>query len=352
MADFDTEDVDLLLDAVKSRQKFPRSCVKAYERLGDAAPDTTERLFFDCGGIPAWAAYVLTEKVANSTGHASGKAKRQRLLGRIAATTSESRRNLAAQVAAATEPDRERIEQLVRTAQHQPDRIRRPISMALQTSKGNSDGEDGELPDHEVQDSQLEVTSSTTLEAPSGRRQVYQRASLAECSHLFPPYLASSIRRISEPSHSPSVFAAITLSPVSSSLEYQLKLEVVENKIEHIARELFGAHVETEAGLRYVYLMGSTATKAIPYPNLILKGCIITKAYQLLGAEVANAVFSTSTHQLEIKEGRECFDCITMVIRQASSESAEILLLLSPERGVMLRHRLFHEAGSATRDSI
>lgn len=345
MTDFDTQDVELLLEAIRNRQKFPRSCVKAYERLGDAAADTTERLFFDCGGIPVWAAYVLTQKTASSTGHASGKAKRQRLLNRIDATTSESRRHIALQLAAAIGPDRERIEQLVRTAQHQPDRNRRLRPAAFRTSGGDSGGEE---PEYETQDSQTDATGSAAPEAPEpqGREQVHRQASITECSRLFPPYLACSIRRVINPRSTQSLFAAVTLSIQSASLECQMKLEIIENKIEYIARELFGVHIETEAGSRYVYLMGSASTKAVPYPNLMLKGCRIATAYQILGTEIADSIFATPTHQLEIKEGRECSDCITMVIRQNSSESADIIILLPTEQGITLQQRLFGDSGT------
>jgi len=116
----------------------------------------------------------------------------------------------------------------------------------------------------------------------------------------------------------------------------------MENKVERIARELFEAHVETVAGSRHVYLMG--ATSAVPYPSLSFKGCRTTAAYQLFGSEIAEAVFATAAHQLEVNQGRDCTECITMIIRQAPSDSADICLLLPPAQGTLLRDRLYgHE---------
>lgn len=104
---------------MKARQKFPRACVDAYDGIHEREADTTEKIFFDNGGLPTWLAYVVTKRAAESTAHASGKAKRQRLLERIEAQTTDSRRAFATEVAAAIRPEQDRIEAIVRVARQQ-----------------------------------------------------------------------------------------------------------------------------------------------------------------------------------------------------------------------------------------
>lgn len=328
MAEPDHEDVQLFLEAVKSRQKFPRSCIEAYNTLENAPDDTTERIFFDRGGLSAWAACILTRKLADGTGHASGKTKRQRLLGRVDAMPIDSRRKLAVQLAAAIEPERERIERLVNAAKHRPERIRRPTHSAQP-----DDDSERDIADDETQDSHTEPRSSN---------QVFRQASIAECSRLFPYYLAGSICRKTDRDNTPAFFAAITMSLQTDGLGWELKLEVTDNKVERIAWELFDAHVETVAGSRRVYLAGGGGTSVVPYPSFLLQGCQTTAAYKLFGSEIADAVFASPAHQLEVKEGRDlCTECIKMIIRQAPSDNADICLLLPPAQGTSLRDRLY-----------
>ncbi|KAJ0123536.1 hypothetical protein J7T55_012001 [Diaporthe amygdali] len=268
------EDVEVLVDAIKNRQKFPRPCVKAYDRLGETASETTERIFFDTGGVSAWAAYVLTKRASESTAHVSGRSRRRQLLARIEASTTNARRELATRLAAALEPDRERVEQLVRVAQQQPDRARRSGRQSRDGSTATrqtpEDGSEGDsLRPQGGQEIQEGSSPSRNQIAPPafGALPIFTKAPVAGCRRLFPPYLAASIKRDND--H----FAVVSMLPTSTaqSSEYLLKLEITEDTVGYIAMELFGAHLEAKGGWRYVYLMGTT--RVAPRPALLLQGC-------------------------------------------------------------------------------
>lgn len=346
MSESDDRDIELFLEIVRNRQKFPRSCVKAYERLGEASNDTTERIFFDHGGTPAWAAYVLTRITAEGTGHASGKAKRQRLLNRVDAMQSDERRELAKRLSAAIGPDRERIEQVVETARQQPERARRQRSTAThQTSEDDGDVDR----DCEARTQSQAATAGSADEAPLTER-TFRKASITACTVIFPPYIAAAIQRTTD-QRSPEPFAAVKMTTVLGSAECELKLEITANKVEYLARELFGAHLEADMGSRYVYLTGPTSPRAVPYPSLMLTGCRPAAVNEIFGTEIASAVFATQIHQQEVKEGRACTQCIKMIINQASSSNAEIRLALPAARGATLRDQLYTDAGQPLPDA-
>lgn len=74
-SDPDPDDIALLVDIVKNRQKFPRELSQALQAIENAHPETAERIFFDCGGSSAWAAYALVKRAAKKTGHVPGRRK-------------------------------------------------------------------------------------------------------------------------------------------------------------------------------------------------------------------------------------------------------------------------------------
>lgn len=67
------DDIKLLVEAIIKRQKIPRVLPRALREIKEASQETTERIFFDCGGPSSWAAYVLIELSTNKTGHVVGR---------------------------------------------------------------------------------------------------------------------------------------------------------------------------------------------------------------------------------------------------------------------------------------
>lgn len=63
---WDQEDVGILLGAIKTRQKLPRTLVSDLEAVEHLEKENTGRIFFDCGGRPAWVAYALTKRAAGA----------------------------------------------------------------------------------------------------------------------------------------------------------------------------------------------------------------------------------------------------------------------------------------------
>lgn len=291
MSEPDSNDVEVLLEAVRDRQVFPRACLKAYEDVAKAPCDSTERIFFDNGGTVAWAAYALTKRAAESNSHASGKVKRRRLLSQLEKGSVDARRALATHVAAAIDHQREKIENINRVAQQQPDRSRRSarqhIEISVRQRDPSEDNSDSLMPGPsavgtppasilpappaQAVEGQAAIASPRTQNAISKADEVSTHASIAAFIRLLPSYIAASITRIPHPREVNELVAAVTMTyrkSLDGYSDYVLGLEIMWNKVQHIAKELFDAHVEMEDrnGFRYIYISGTT--KVVPTPAL------------------------------------------------------------------------------------
>lgn len=341
-SDPDPEDVNLLLEAAKSRQKFPRSFANGLQTVANTDANTTERIFFDCGGPSAWVAYALTKRSADNTGHVSGKGKRQRLLARIEAQPVEARQALAKELATVLEDDRARIERVLETTAQRASRSRQGRQASAESSPADADTPEP-----------IAVSPVRTLDRPhASTRRLYMDnaeecfeqghvlvdASVSECIQLFPSYLAGAVRRIAGPGQTIKAAVSIVL-PYRDWTDCILRVEVISSKIDHIARELFGAHLEVEDGARYLYLHGGSM--ATPDPRLILRGCRLDVLRPFFGACVADAIRATQACQRDINEGRDHTRCVSMGINRAADSTAEVYAALRLKEGALLRDRLW-----------
>lgn len=340
----DDSDIELLLEVIKSRQKFPRACIEGYDTIKKSDPNSTERIFLENGGISAWLAYAVTRRAAESTAHATGKAKRQRLIERIEAQSANIRRELATKVATAIQPERDRIESIVRIARQQSDRARRSRQPTEPDNDRNerqnektreTSPTDTTSESYSADDQQSGVARAA--EPPKERfesNQLLAYASLTECTRLFPPYMAASIERKADLRDAQRLVAAASITS-----EGILRLKLANNKVEHIAKELFRAHVETGDGKRHVYLHG--IARAVPCPNLILKGCRSDAIRDLLGDKIADAVFATNLYVEELKDGcGASTDCVSLTVPLETRDSAELCILLPSQVAGALKSKL------------
>lgn len=174
-------------------------------------------------------------------------------------------------------------------------------------------------------------------------KQVLVNASLTATIRLFPPYLASAVKRIIKPGSEDALVAAISMSfPNALFMDKfwcQMSLEIMDNKIERVAWELFGAHLETTAGLRYVCLPGGA--KVLPNPHFTLRGCQRDIISSFFGREMSRGIEESPTYQDEIKRACACTDCVSMVISQRSQDGAILFLSLGLREGTLLSEKLY-----------
>jgi hypothetical protein len=172
--------------------------------------------------------------------------------------------------------------------------------------------------------------------------QILVNASLAETTKLYPPYLSSAVRRIRDPANPNEFVAAISMKFADSQMniktDCEMALEIAANKVEHMAMELFNAHLETIEGLRYIYLPGGA--KVWPNPNLTLQGCKRDVVSSMFGSETSNAIMVTHAYQMEVKQGLDRTDCISMEISQGADTAGLVFLRLGLGEGSLIAKRL------------
>ncbi|CAN8096755.1 unnamed protein product [Discula destructiva] len=343
----DPEDISVLLEATKNRQKLPRDFARGIQSVSRADPNSTERIFYDCGGPSAWLAYALTKKAAEHTGHVSGRGKRQRLIAHIEAQSVEGRHAIAKELTTALEDDRRRIERIIEVAQYN-NRSRPGRQSSVESSL--VDAADAARLDS-LEPAGLSSTPPLDRLNVSTRElrltvaasyfdigHVFAHASISGCTQLFPSYLAGAVRRTTGPDNRASAAVSIAL-PDCTRTECIMRVEVKSSKIEYIARELFGAHLEAEDGSRHLYLPEGSVV--IPEPRLVLRGCRIDALPLFFGTLVSNAIRASQACQKDIKEGRQHTGCVSMGIDRATESFAEIYTALRLKEGALLRETLF-----------
>lgn len=165
-------------------------------------------------------------------------------------------------------------------------------------------------------------------------------AVISECTRLFPPYLSRAIRRYPRPQNADIIAAAVSITlPRAGWTACLMRIEVVGSKVDHIARELFDVHIEAEDGFRYIYLPGGSTVA--PEPRLVLRDCRLDRLHRFFGARVADAIRTTPTCKMDIKEGRDHTSCVSMAIPSAVDDTGDIYALLCQSDAELLRESLY-----------
>lgn len=357
--------VTLLLNQIKDYEgeRGPKNLSQSWQKTHQAEEDSTARLFLEEGKFPAWFAYFLAKNGAENSGHFTGKADCRRLIAGLEKVSAENRKLLAKRVASNIPPQvKERIQHLenrvVKTLQNdsmtqQSNKRRRTTdsssypdtSVGLSTPTATSSGAaayNSPL-DHSTQEQVLANPSFDSSDYFAEDKHVLVNASLVETTDLLPSYLSAAIKRNPDPSTMNRFVAAVALTfpnaPVTDKFGCQMTLEVTENKVEYIARELFGVHLETTAGLRYVYLPGGA--KVLPNPTITLRGCRYDTPESIFGPETYNAITASPAFQDDIKRSRDRTDSVSMLISHEAREGAVIFASLGPREGTLIKNKLY-----------
>lgn len=361
----DPDHIKLLVEIVQGRQKFPRELSIALLEVQEASHETTGRIFFDCGGPTTWASYFQTKWALDNTASLVGRGKRQRMISWLEEQPIEVQQAFARHLTSALEHERERIEGILETGTYHASRQRQRRSNIESSATAHNHTDTPDTP----------TFASPTLESPikaaefrpsaawspfqgdlspapqamdllnmaqyfSEPGQALVHAVIAECTRLFPPYFAGAIKRYPLPENADIIAAAVsTTLPRAGWNACLMRIEVAGSKIDHIARELFDVHLEAEDGCRYICVPGGS--KIAPNPHLILRNGRLDRLHRFFGARVADAIRSTQTCQMEIKEGRDHTSCVSIEIPSAVDDTGYIYALLCESDAALLRESLY-----------
>ena len=357
--------IKLLVEIIQGRQKFPRALSVALLEVEEASHETTGRIFFDYGGPTTWASYFQTKWAIDNTANLVGRGKRLRMISWLEEQPIEVQQAFARHLASALEHERERIEGILETATYHASRHRQRQSNLESCATA---------PDH-TNTPDTPILASPTLASPIGvsgfrpsaawppfrgdlspapqamdLRNMAQyfsepghalvHAVISECTRLFSPYFAGAIRRYPLPQNADIMAAAVSITlPRPGWTACLMRIEVIGSKINHIAQELFDVHIEVEDGCRYIYLPGGSTVS--PDPRLILRDCRLDRLHRFFGARVADAIRTTPTCQMDIKEGRDNTSCVSMAIPSDVDDTGDIYALLCQSDAELLRESLY-----------
>lgn len=363
----DPEHVGLLVELIASRKRFPRTLAMALLTIDEIGQETTDRIFFDCGGSSTWASWFLTKRSLKNNVNIPKKARRLHMVACVEQQDIEARRGLARQVATALEPERKRIEDIIQAATIHARRKRPSPSVTVGSAAVNNHV--GSLgipipvaltqapgPQPVAASPAVRGEGSRVLQASQAPQGIDLRnpaqyfaepwdaqshAVVSECTSLFPPYLAGAIRRHPLAYNADVLAAAVSIMlPHSGVPECLMKIEVVSSKLDHIAQELFGAHLEAEEGCRYVYLQGGS--KAAPDLRLGLRDCRLDRLHHFFGDPIADAIRATPKCQRDVKEGHDRTSCVSMSVPSAVEDTGIIYALLCQSDAAWITETLFH----------
>ncbi|KAL6405581.1 putative serine threonine protein kinase [Ilyonectria robusta] len=317
-----TEALDVLLQQVNRYKRAPGSWQESWEALQQAHESSTAKIFAN-QGFHAWFAYFLTKNGADIQFRFRGKAACNRVIARLD-----------------TEPPNFGDRTASENSRPAPSSAN-PISpTATPTSaRAPPPSLDDSTPEQVLVHSS--VSSSNHL-AEDGL--VFVNGSLEMTTRLFPREFSDGIMRNPHPRDESTLVAAMSMTfpnaPYTDTLGCQVALEITEDKVQHLARELFGVRLEIRAGLRYLCVPGGSA-KVLPNPNFTLQGCRCDAILPTFGPEMSKAIQASPKFQEEAKQWRDCTDCVSMVISHMATERAIMYLSLGLWEGTQIKERLY-----------
>lgn len=164
-------------------------------------------------------------------------------------------------------------------------------------------------------------------------------APLAATAQIFTENeLFDAIRRDPDPRDANACVAAVSMTFHYASSACQMTLHITSDKVNHLARELFGIRLETKDGLRYVCAGGS---KILPNPMFTFQGCPRTVIQSTFGAEVSRAIQASPPYQDDARQWRRTTDAVSMVISHEGDVGAAICLRLGLYEGTQIKQKLY-----------
>ncbi|OAL33346.1 hypothetical protein AYO20_07357 [Fonsecaea nubica] len=202
-----------------------------------------------------------------------------------------------------------------------------PFYHALQTATtGSSDG--NLATSAEIS---LPLTASTSLEVSELQTQTIENPAAEQLLQIFPIYLCGAISKIGTRARISMVF------PYSLDLVCLMGLTIESNKVEYIAMELFGIHLETAGEVRYMIL--DTGVRVTPGKDLTLSGARPKGIERLLGLSMSQEIDIIRKDEKE--KAIPVTHLVTMQISSDARKNAFLNVSLPQTYGLQIRRSLF-----------
>lgn len=120
-----------------------------------------------------------------------------------------------------------------------------------------------------------------------------------------------------------------------------MSLAIYPNKVEYLALELFGVHIESEAGLRYIVL--ENGGRLNPSPEIVLQGAREDSIMRLFGVRLTRAIMNSPTRKEELRQGISLTRCVSMTVNTNSNIQAILSLNTGLNDSFELKATLYDE---------
>lgn len=116
-----------------------------------------------------------------------------------------------------------------------------------------------------------------------------------------------------------------------------VRLEIRSNRVQYIAREMFGIHLETQNGLRYIVFPGGASV--VPGPD-IFRGAQPEAVNTLLGPIIDRLIAASPVRLQEVRRGVFATHCVTMIVSRNPIQGGMLSLHLGTEGAFDLQEML------------
>jgi hypothetical protein len=152
---------------------------------------------------------------------------------------------------------------------------------------------------------------------------------------VFPLYMCGAVSKLGDRANLTMTFPA----DESGKIDCLMSLVILPNKVQHIARELFGTNLEIDGNIWYV--IQENGGRLLPGPELHLQGAQDKAINKLLGNNVSSAIKGSPIRREEVREAILATSCVTLIITRSPQEGAVLNLNLEIGEGFRIKRTLF-----------
>ncbi|KAF2007863.1 hypothetical protein P154DRAFT_412282, partial [Amniculicola lignicola CBS 123094] len=152
---------------------------------------------------------------------------------------------------------------------------------------------------------------------------------------IFPLYMCSAILKVDNKANLTMTFPAHD----SGRIDCLMSLVILPNKVQNVARELFGVNLEIDGNIWYVIL--GNGVRLLPGLELHLQGAQNEGIVGLLGNSISSAIKGSPIRREEVREAMLATSCVTLIITRSPQEGGVLNLNLEVGEGFELKRALF-----------
>ncbi|KAL7906008.1 hypothetical protein GGI35DRAFT_126739 [Trichoderma velutinum] len=321
--------IEIFVDALDTDEKEPSDFRRRLIDVKYKTEASNEKLFFDHGGLSAWAAFYLVKHIS----------KRRR---------------------ARAQPG---LLKIVRDFENEPDEIRIAVATGINealpsevrtkyqdyTSNPNKRRQGNE--DQQQTFVHTPVTLADDIEASTDTLQdsVYfrlSRPSALRATDLFPEVLSDAISQQRSTSNSNAWTAGIEMAfavgkNFDNKLDSVMSITIASDQVTRLAKDLFDVHIVAVPDGRRAMLDKYTGVKTHPRPELAIYGCKREVISETFGEIIASAIKASPAYMQEEAQGRRRTECVNMTFTAMVNDVAIINLYMAERESFWVKRALW-----------